>query len=167
MEAYTQLQDGKVTDESLVIAPTDYWGKTLKADVEEILHMKKKRHRRVRPEAVAITLSVNDRSQRNLQKFIILLTSTGNQWRSSYVNGAIFFVWAKSSRSELPPIRDVMMMVSLYHQEESKREAMCLQLAECWLSVRHTLMRKNRRLDDPQLRILCMTVCDVISAHVL
>jgi hypothetical protein len=54
---------GRVTEEDLVIAPSDYWGKTLKADVEEMLQTKKKRHQRVRSEGTAITISVNDRSE--------------------------------------------------------------------------------------------------------
>jgi hypothetical protein len=60
---------GRVTEGDLVIAPSDYWGQTLKADLEEMLQTKKKRHQRVRSEGTAITVSVNDRSQRNLEKF--------------------------------------------------------------------------------------------------
>jgi hypothetical protein len=58
-----------VTKEDLIIAPSDYWGKTLKADVEGMLQMKKNDHQRVRSEGTAITVSVNDRSLRNLEKF--------------------------------------------------------------------------------------------------
>lgn len=58
---------GRVTEGDLVIAASDYWGQTLKADVEEMLQTKKKRYQRVRSEGMAITVSVNDRSQGNLK----------------------------------------------------------------------------------------------------
>lgn len=58
-----------MTEEDLVVAPSDYWGRTLKAEIEDMLQTKKKRHQRVRSEGTAITVAVNDRSQRNLEKF--------------------------------------------------------------------------------------------------
>ncbi|KAJ5808848.1 hypothetical protein N7474_010117, partial [Penicillium riverlandense] len=67
----------RVTEGDLVIAPSDYWG-TLKADVEEMLQTKKKRHQRVLSEGTAVTISVNDRSQRNLEKFY---NSTNINWK--------------------------------------------------------------------------------------
>ena len=60
---------GKVTEEDLVVAPSEYWEESLKADVDDMLRTKKKRHKRVRSEGTAITVSVDDRSQRDLEKF--------------------------------------------------------------------------------------------------
>ncbi|KAJ5808834.1 hypothetical protein N7474_010103 [Penicillium riverlandense] len=69
---------GKVTEEDLVVAPSDYWEESLKADVEDMLQPKKKRHQRVRSEGTAVTISVNDRSQRNLENFY---NSTNINWK--------------------------------------------------------------------------------------
>lgn len=60
---------GKVTEEDLIIAPSEYWGQRLQADVENMLQTKKKRHQRVRSEGTAVTVKVDERSQRNLEKF--------------------------------------------------------------------------------------------------
>ncbi|KAJ5117746.1 hypothetical protein N7448_011378 [Penicillium atrosanguineum] len=68
---------GKVTEEDLVIAPSDYWGKRLQANVENMLQTKKKRHQRVRSEGTAVTVKVNERSQANLEKFY---NSTNINW---------------------------------------------------------------------------------------
>jgi hypothetical protein len=46
---------GRVTEEDLAVAPSEYWEETLKADVEDMLQMKKKRHQRVRSEGRAVT----------------------------------------------------------------------------------------------------------------
>ncbi len=58
-----------MTEEDLVVAPGEYWEETLKTEVEDMLQMKKKRHQRVRSKGTAVTMKVNDRSQRNLEKF--------------------------------------------------------------------------------------------------
>ena len=68
---------GKVTEEDLVIPPSDYRGKSLQANVENMLQTKKKRHQRVRPEGTAVTVKVNERSQANLEKFY---SSTNIDW---------------------------------------------------------------------------------------
>lgn len=47
----------------------DYWGKSLQANVENMLQTKKKRHQRVRSEGTAITVKVNEQSQRDLENF--------------------------------------------------------------------------------------------------
>lgn len=60
---------GRVTEEDLVVAPSEYWEGSLKASLEEMLQTKKKDRQRVRPEGTAITVSVDDRSQRDLEKF--------------------------------------------------------------------------------------------------
>lgn len=51
------------------IAPSDYWGKILQANIENMLQAKKKRHQRVRYEGTAITVKLNERSQANLENF--------------------------------------------------------------------------------------------------
>ncbi|KAJ5149796.1 hypothetical protein N7448_001374 [Penicillium atrosanguineum] len=53
---------GRVTEEDLVVAPSEYWEETLKAAVEDMLQMKKKRHQRVRSEGTAIMMKSSDRS---------------------------------------------------------------------------------------------------------
>lgn len=68
---------GKVTEEDLVVAPSDYWVESLSAGVEEMLQTKKKRQQRVRSEGTAIAVSVNDRSQADLEKFY---RSTNINW---------------------------------------------------------------------------------------
>ena len=70
---------GRVTEEDLVVAPSEYWEETLKAGVEDMLQMKKKRHQRVRSEGTAVTMKSNDRSQRNIEKFY---NSTDIDWKS-------------------------------------------------------------------------------------
>ncbi|KAJ5737400.1 uncharacterized protein N7483_002525 [Penicillium malachiteum] len=60
---------GRVTEEDLVVAPSEYWEGTLKAGVEDMLQLKKRRHQRVRSEGTAVTMKSNDRSQRNIEKF--------------------------------------------------------------------------------------------------
>lgn len=60
---------GRVAEEDLVVAPSDHWMESLSADVEEMLQTKKKRQYCVQSEGTAITASVNDRSQADLEKF--------------------------------------------------------------------------------------------------
>ncbi|KAH1971260.1 hypothetical protein KXV92_007769 [Aspergillus fumigatus] len=55
------------TEQDLVIAPSDYWKESLKAKMENLLHVKR-RNRRIRSEGTAIVVSVNDRSQNDLEK---------------------------------------------------------------------------------------------------
>ncbi|KAJ6050550.1 uncharacterized protein N7446_010659 [Penicillium canescens] len=69
---------GRVTEEDLVVAPSEYWKETLKAGVEDMLQMKKKRHQRVRSEGTAVTMKSNDQSQRNIEKFY---NSTNIDWK--------------------------------------------------------------------------------------
>lgn len=69
---------GRVTEENLVVAPSKYWEETLKADVEDMLQMKKKHHQRVRSEGTDITMKSNDRSQRKIEKFC---NSTNIDWK--------------------------------------------------------------------------------------
>ena len=59
---------GKVTETDLFVAPSDYWEEVLKADVDDMLRTKKKRHQRVRSEGTDITVSVNERSLKDLRK---------------------------------------------------------------------------------------------------
>ena len=67
-----------MTEENLVVAPSKYWEETLKADVEDMLQMKKKHHQRVRSEGTDITMKSNDRSQRKIKKFC---NSTNIDWK--------------------------------------------------------------------------------------
>jgi len=69
---------GRVTEENLVVAPSEYWEDALKADVENMLQMKKKRHQRVRFEGTDITMKSNDRFQRKIEKFC---NSTNIDWK--------------------------------------------------------------------------------------
>ncbi|KAJ5917574.1 hypothetical protein N7466_011128 [Penicillium verhagenii] len=69
---------GKVTEDDLIVAPSDYWDGTLKANVEDILQMKKKRSQRVRSEGTAVTVSVNDKSLKDFEKFY---SSTNIDWK--------------------------------------------------------------------------------------
>ncbi|CAG8088749.1 unnamed protein product [Penicillium nalgiovense] len=71
---------GKVTEEDLVISPSDYWGKSLQAKLEDMLQAKKKRHQRVRSEGTAVTVKVDERSQKNLENFY---NSTNINWTTS------------------------------------------------------------------------------------
>ncbi|KAK5788085.1 hypothetical protein VI817_009043 [Penicillium citrinum] len=68
---------GKATEEDLVIAPSEYWERNLQTDVENILQTKKKRHQRVRSEDTAVTVKVDERSQKKLEKFC---NSTNINW---------------------------------------------------------------------------------------
>ncbi|KAJ5922474.1 hypothetical protein N7516_010177 [Penicillium verrucosum] len=69
---------GKVTEDDLIVTPSDYWDGTLKANVEDILQMKKKRSQRIRSEGTAVTVSVNDKSLKDFEKFYI---STDIDWK--------------------------------------------------------------------------------------
>lgn len=68
---------GKVTEDDLVVAPSDYWDEMLKANVEDMLQMKKKRSQRVRSEGTAVTVSVNDKTLKDFEKFY---NSTDINW---------------------------------------------------------------------------------------
>lgn len=68
---------GRVTEDDLVVAPSDHWEDSLKADVDDMLQTKKKRYQRVRSEGTSITVSVNERSHRDLEKFY---SSTNINW---------------------------------------------------------------------------------------
>lgn len=61
----------------MVIAPSEYWGESLQANVENMLQTKKKRRQRVRSEGKAVTVKVNERSEANLKKFY---NSTNINW---------------------------------------------------------------------------------------
>ena len=69
---------GKVTEDDLIVAPSEYWDGTLKANVEDMLQMKKKRSQRVRSEGTAVTVSVNDKSLKDFEKFY---SSTNIDWK--------------------------------------------------------------------------------------
>lgn len=71
---------GKVTEEDLVIAPSDYWGKSLRANVENMLQTKEKRHQRVRSEGTAVTVKVNELSQARLEPDIRSQVEGGAIW---------------------------------------------------------------------------------------
>jgi molybdopterin-guanine dinucleotide biosynthesis protein A len=51
----------------LLYLPAIYWEEFLKADLENMLQTKRKRHQRVQSESTAITVSVNDRTQSPLE----------------------------------------------------------------------------------------------------
>lgn len=70
---------GKVTEEDLVIAPSDYWGNILQANVQNMLQTEKKRHQRVRSEGTAVTVKVNERSQRDLENFYNSIALAGGE----------------------------------------------------------------------------------------
>jgi hypothetical protein len=70
---------GKVTEDNLIVGPSDYWDGTLKANVENMLQMKKKRSQRVRLEGTAVTVSVNDKSLKDFEKFY---SSADIDWKS-------------------------------------------------------------------------------------
>lgn len=53
---------GRVTEDDLVVAPSDCWEETLKADVEALLQTKNKRYWRAGSEGMAVTVKVNDRT---------------------------------------------------------------------------------------------------------
>lgn len=59
----------RVAEEDLVANPSEYWEESLKADIEDMLQIKKKRNQRVRSEGAAVTMKWNDRSQTNIEKF--------------------------------------------------------------------------------------------------
>ncbi|CAI7613187.1 unnamed protein product [Penicillium pancosmium] len=69
---------GKVTEDDLIVAPSEYWDGTLKVNVEDMLQMKKKRSQRVRSEGTAVTVSVNDKSLKDFEKFY---SSTHIDWK--------------------------------------------------------------------------------------
>jgi hypothetical protein len=54
---------GNVTEKGLVIIRRDYWAKTLKPAVQEIVQMKKKNGQRVRSEGTGFSLKAGDQSQ--------------------------------------------------------------------------------------------------------
>ncbi|KAJ5100912.1 hypothetical protein N7456_006964 [Penicillium angulare] len=66
---FNKKKVGSVTDKGLVVAPRDYWTKSLKPAVEEMLQMKKKNGQRVRSEGTAVIVKTDDRSQGNLELF--------------------------------------------------------------------------------------------------
>ena len=59
----------KDTEPDLVLAPSVYWDEYLKKKLEERIRTKTRRNRRIRSEDTAIVISVNDRSQRDLNKW--------------------------------------------------------------------------------------------------
>ncbi|KAJ5367880.1 hypothetical protein N7541_001821 [Penicillium brevicompactum] len=66
---FNRKKVGSVTEKDLVVSPADYWVKTLKRAVEELLRMKKKSGQRVRSEGTAVTVKVDSRCQKNLERF--------------------------------------------------------------------------------------------------
>jgi hypothetical protein len=58
----------KDTEPDLVLAPSAYWVKVLRQKLESRVKTKTQRSRRVRSEDTAVAVSVNDRSQRDLNK---------------------------------------------------------------------------------------------------
>ncbi|KAJ5588708.1 hypothetical protein N7537_011386 [Penicillium hordei] len=66
---FNRKKVGSVTEKDLVVSPADYWVKTLKLAVEEMLQMKKKNGQRVRSEGTAVTVKVDSRCQKNLERF--------------------------------------------------------------------------------------------------
>jgi hypothetical protein len=59
----------KDTKPDLVLAPSAYWVKVLRQKLESRVKTKTQRSRRVRSEDTAVVVSVNDRSQRDLNKW--------------------------------------------------------------------------------------------------
>jgi hypothetical protein len=59
----------KDTKPDLVLAPSAYWVKVLRQKLESWVKTKTQRSRRVRSEDTAVVVSVNDRSQRDLNKW--------------------------------------------------------------------------------------------------
>ncbi|EZF29621.1 hypothetical protein H101_06714 [Trichophyton interdigitale H6] len=68
---------GSATEKDLVVAPSEYWEDFLREALENMLQTKRKRNQQVRPESTAIKVSVNDRTQGNLEKFY---SSTDINW---------------------------------------------------------------------------------------
>ncbi|KMU74832.1 hypothetical protein CISG_00762 [Coccidioides immitis RMSCC 3703] len=64
------------TEQDLVVTPSDYWTEILKPKMESSLHVKR-RNQRVRSDGTDIVVSVNDRSQNNLEKHY---NSTNIDW---------------------------------------------------------------------------------------
>lgn len=60
---------GNVTEKDLVVAPSGYWEKYLKADLDNMVQTKRKPNQRVRPESTTIKVEVNDRTQCPLEQF--------------------------------------------------------------------------------------------------
>ncbi|KAA8641518.1 uncharacterized protein ATNIH1004_011654 [Aspergillus tanneri] len=60
---------GSATEKDLVVAPSDYWEEFLKASLEDMIQAKKKGNQRVRYESTDITVSVNDKTQSDLEQF--------------------------------------------------------------------------------------------------
>lgn len=67
-----------MTEDDLIVTPSEYWDGTLKATVEDMLQMKKKRTQRVRSEGTAVTVSVNDKSLKDFENFY---SSTNIDWK--------------------------------------------------------------------------------------
>ncbi|KAI7974043.1 hypothetical protein EIK77_009238 [Talaromyces pinophilus] len=64
-----QKKVGGETAKDLVVAPSDYWKKCLNKAVEDMLQTTQKPGQRVRYESTTIEVSVNDKSQKPLEKF--------------------------------------------------------------------------------------------------
>ncbi len=58
-----------------------------------------------------------------------------------------------------------MTIIQRQRQRESTNEAVYLQQAECWLSERLILLMRKREPDEPQLRVLYITVCGVMFVY--
>ena len=59
----------KDTEPDLALTPSAYWDEHLKQKLEDRIRTKTRRNRRIRSEDTAIVVSVNDRSQRDLNKW--------------------------------------------------------------------------------------------------
>jgi hypothetical protein len=144
---------GSVTEKDLVVAPSDYWEEFLKADLENMLQTKRKRHQRVRSEGTAITVSVNDRTQTPLEKFC---PSININWKPVEKQ---LRKWSNLLRIGK---RLKVTIAFNYRQDddgtqEETKGVVCRRPEECSLSVRHRSMRRKKELGGPQVGILYMS----------
>lgn len=132
-----------------------------------MLQMKKKRSQRVRSEGSAVTVSVNDKSLKDFEKF----------YSSTNIDGKPEEKQLRRWSNLLRIGKKIRVLIAFNYGHDDNHQARPASrrvekrgrvsaLVRCWLSVKHILMRKKMPPDGLQPGVLCTIVCDVAFARV-